>query len=102
MNQPLEAYAPKNHGDVRQTVRGPNPVPQSALDTLQDELRDYRAEQWRITQLQLIAVIVKRLNWRQTKELIRAAFGAELDDATTVKAADKLTEWAETVTKDMP
>lgn len=102
MSNPSD-YAPKNgRGELRQAVRGPNPVAQPALDTLEDELRDYRAEQWRITQLQLIAVVVKRLNWRQTKELIRAAFGAELDDAQIVKSADRLTEWAEGVTKDMP
>lgn len=103
MNYPVDPYGPKNgRGDVRQIVRGSEPVESATLDSLSEELKEYRAEQWRISQLQLIAVMIKRLNWRQTKELIRAALGAELDDAGIVKAADRLTEWAETQTKEMP
>jgi hypothetical protein len=86
---------------VRPLIRGAEPFPQETLDTISEELKEFRSEQWRMTPLHLIAILIERINWPQTKGFVRGVLGPEATDGEVVAAADRLTEWADKARKGM-
>jgi hypothetical protein len=98
----MNEFAPRTRvaeSNVRHIARGAEPFEEETLDSIKAELTEYRQEQWRMTPLLLIAILQERVNWPQTKALMRGILPADASNDDVVAAADRFTEWAEKTRK---
>jgi hypothetical protein len=101
MNPMNEPHAKPARQHLREVVRDQEPLPPETLDTVKSELEEYRRDQWRLKNTDLMAVIAKRLNWTQMKAHMRIVLGDGADEAAVVAAADRLMGWAEETIRKM-